>query len=324
MTETTRLSLPLINLGQSQKEVTHNEALLLLDSLLQIIIEKNGMNSPPAEKEIGQCWIVGAQPESDWQYHHNDIAIWTSGGWRFVSPVTGMLVLNKDNQSFITYNIDGWISNKVSTLSNVDNLGIGTSADANNALLVEANGILFSAIDTESGGSGNTKLVINKPASNNKGSFLFQTDFSARAEFGCLGNDDLTVKVTNNGANYHDALKISPAQKGRMSLLSCEKVTATGSSKSNAKQLTRQMNKIIGGGNNSGVKLPAPEPGDVIFIGNGITASGEVIIKIYPHDGGTILTLGDALYHNAYKNNNYICFALTSNYWSCHIGNYPT
>lgn len=49
MAETTsRLELPLILPSQAQKHVTHNEALLRLDGLVQLVLEGLEATTPPA------------------------------------------------------------------------------------------------------------------------------------------------------------------------------------------------------------------------------------------------------------------------------------
>ena len=44
MTDTPRLALPVIEAAQAQKHVTHNEALVLLDALVQLTIESRTLN----------------------------------------------------------------------------------------------------------------------------------------------------------------------------------------------------------------------------------------------------------------------------------------
>ena len=90
--QTARFALPLIDPGQSQKEMTHNEALALLDAALQPAVRGVGATLPPAAPAIGDQWIVGAAPGGDWAGRANAIAAWTTGGWRFVVPVEGMSV----------------------------------------------------------------------------------------------------------------------------------------------------------------------------------------------------------------------------------------
>ncbi|MFS0737167.1 DUF2793 domain-containing protein [Sphingomonas sp. 1P06PA] len=91
MTETTpRLDLPLIAAGQAQKEIVHNEALAILEHLTLPVAETIGDAAPPADAAVGRSWIVGAAPIGAWTGQAGAIACRTAGGWRFVTPVSGM------------------------------------------------------------------------------------------------------------------------------------------------------------------------------------------------------------------------------------------
>ncbi len=90
MPTTPRFALPLLAVAQAQKEVTHNEALTLLDALVHTAFEAGPLAAPPASPADGQCWIVGAASTGAWTGQENSIAVWTGGGWRFASPREGM------------------------------------------------------------------------------------------------------------------------------------------------------------------------------------------------------------------------------------------
>jgi hypothetical protein len=88
---TDRHALPLLQAGQAQKEMTHNEALVLLDLIAGAAAEAVA-EVPPAEPEPGQCWIVGAAPVGAWTGQADALAGWTESGWRFVVPREGLVV----------------------------------------------------------------------------------------------------------------------------------------------------------------------------------------------------------------------------------------
>lgn len=89
MSESARLGLPLLQPGQAQKDLTHNEALALLDIAVQASVVAVGTNVPPADPMPGTCWIVGSAPVGAWAGQAWAIAGWTAGGWRFVAPRLG-------------------------------------------------------------------------------------------------------------------------------------------------------------------------------------------------------------------------------------------
>lgn len=87
-----RFALPLLQSGQAQKEIFHNEAITLLDLIVQATVVDAGLTVPPDAPEPGQAWIVGPAPTGAWTGRANAIAGWTDGGWRFVTPAEGMAV----------------------------------------------------------------------------------------------------------------------------------------------------------------------------------------------------------------------------------------
>ncbi|MBU9710139.1 DUF2793 domain-containing protein, partial [Paenibacillus sp. AK121] len=82
-------------------------------------------------------------------------------------------------------------------------LGLGgATADATNRLSINAPASLFNHA-----GAGH-QVKVNKASATDTGSFLFQTGFSGRAEFGLTGSDDFQVKVSNDGATWFNALQL--------------------------------------------------------------------------------------------------------------------
>lgn len=83
MATTGDLGLPLIATQQQSPEVTHNEALYLLQALLNGVIDY-GINTPAINPTEGDSYIIGAAPTGAWAGRANCVAIYTSGGWRFI------------------------------------------------------------------------------------------------------------------------------------------------------------------------------------------------------------------------------------------------
>jgi hypothetical protein len=86
------LGLPLLAAGQAQKEITHNEALVLIDALIAARVEAANAVTPPAAPVAGQCWALGASPTGAWQGKGGQLAVWTAGGWRFCAVAAGFAV----------------------------------------------------------------------------------------------------------------------------------------------------------------------------------------------------------------------------------------
>ncbi|WP_240885562.1 DUF2793 domain-containing protein [Sphingomonas sp. SFZ2018-12] len=87
--KTPRFSLPMLYAGQAQKELTHNEALVAIDTLLHLVV-RGTTGLPPEDPTPGDCWIVGAPATDVWTGREGQIATWTTGGWRHHVPTVGM------------------------------------------------------------------------------------------------------------------------------------------------------------------------------------------------------------------------------------------
>lgn len=114
--ETYRHKLPLLAVGQAQKEHTHNEALSLVDSLLNLSVLTIA-NDPSVADEIlnenpninGTSWLIGDQPSGIWQGHRNQIAIWSPNGWRYLMPIKGMQIYHEMLKCRIIFDDGQWI-----------------------------------------------------------------------------------------------------------------------------------------------------------------------------------------------------------------------
>ena len=87
MSETLRLKLPLIHSNQAQKEITHNEALQMLDGIINPVVEAVSIAHPPEDSKAGELMLVGVQAEGMFSGHENKLAQnLGNNGWRFYSP----------------------------------------------------------------------------------------------------------------------------------------------------------------------------------------------------------------------------------------------
>ncbi|MCW1840617.1 DUF2793 domain-containing protein [Prosthecomicrobium hirschii] len=217
MTATARLALPLIEAGQAQKHVTHNEALAALDRLVQALVIDRDLAAPPASPAEGAGYIVAASPTGAWTGQAGRIATWVSGGWTFTVPAAGLRVWLADEARLMVWTGSAWVDpvagaiGAISALQNLTRLGIGTTADATNPLAAKLNTMLFAALATGEGGTGDLRQTASKEAAGNTLSLLFQTAYSGRAELGLVGSDDFSLKVSADGASWTEALKLVAA-----------------------------------------------------------------------------------------------------------------
>ena len=104
-----RLALPLIAPGQAQKEMTHNEALALVDMFVQPVVRAVAPATVPANPMLGQCWIIGTGATGVWAGHDGALACWTSGGWCFVAAFEGMSVWSLADKMTVVRGAANWV-----------------------------------------------------------------------------------------------------------------------------------------------------------------------------------------------------------------------
>lgn len=118
MTQSTdRLALPLLFAGQAQKEVTHNEALVRSDILIQASVEGAPLATPPTAPQAGECWIVATGATGVWSGKSTYIACWTAGGWIFLAPQPGWRVLRLDEMQMLYFDGADWSEGEVRAAS---------------------------------------------------------------------------------------------------------------------------------------------------------------------------------------------------------------
>lgn len=213
MSDTTRLGLPLIEAGQAQKHVTHNEALRVLDALVQAVALDRDLGVPPASPADGATWIVGPSPSAGWAGHAGELAVRADGAWTFLAPTVGWTVWLVDEACPVVWDGGAWrpLVEAIGQLTGLLGLGVGTAPDATNRLAVRSPAALFTGEPASGGGTGDMRLTVAKEASGDTASLLLQTGWSGRAELGLLANDDLAVKVSTDGAAWTEALRIAAA-----------------------------------------------------------------------------------------------------------------
>lgn len=77
------LGIPFVAAQQEQPEITHNEAIVMLQAM-QVGVIQVGLNTPPGSPTDGDSYVIGPSPTGAWAGRANTVAYRTSGGWRFV------------------------------------------------------------------------------------------------------------------------------------------------------------------------------------------------------------------------------------------------
>jgi hypothetical protein len=105
---TGRLKLPYILQAQAQKEVTHNQALNILDVLVNTVALAI-TNTPPDKVNEGEIYIVGDNPQGIFDGNANNLAQVSEGSWTFYRPLNYMEVMVVDKKQKFTFVDNVWL-----------------------------------------------------------------------------------------------------------------------------------------------------------------------------------------------------------------------
>lgn len=181
MSTTPNLTLPYIEAAQAQKHVTHNEAIRALDCLVQLSVLDRTFAAPPGSPVEGARYIVAASPTGAWSGQAGKIAAFQDGTWAFYPASEGGLAWVAAEDILIAWSGSAWISATQGALNPTPLIGVNATADTTNRLTVSSSASLFNHAGTDH------QIKINKAATANAASQLFQTGFSGRAEIGQIG-----------------------------------------------------------------------------------------------------------------------------------------
>jgi hypothetical protein len=98
--ESAKLRIPYIAAAQAQKHVTHNEAMTLLDTLVQLSVIDKDLSAPPGSPTEGDTYIVASSGTGAWIGWDKRIARFIDGIWRSYLPGEG------DGAGWLAYVID--------------------------------------------------------------------------------------------------------------------------------------------------------------------------------------------------------------------------
>jgi len=205
---TTHLLLPYILAAQAQKHVTHNEALRILDGLVQLSVLDRDLTAPPASPTDGDRYIVGSSAIGEWAGWDLNVALWTDGAWLRLPPRSGWRAWVEDEGLLLVYDGAGWVGTTPTTLQNLALLGLGTTADGANPFSAKLNAALWTAKTVAEGGTGDLFYTMNKETSGDDLGLTLQTGFVTKALLGLFGSDKFRLAVSADGASFFDGLLV--------------------------------------------------------------------------------------------------------------------
>ena len=193
------LDMPYLMPSQAQKHVTHNEALQHLDAIVQMSVLAFDAVVPPGAPEAGDRYALGAGTINAWAGHDGELAVWDGVAWQFFAPQTGWHAWGEAESELRVFHDGHW------NAPTHTELGINASANTTNRLAVAAEATLLTH-----DGNGH-QLKVNKAASSDTASLLYQSNWTGHAEMGLTGDNNWSLKVSPDGANWTEALTIDSA-----------------------------------------------------------------------------------------------------------------
>lgn len=242
MENTNYLKLPLLIPNQSGKEITHNEALVFIDNILQNGAVDRHLQVPPTSPNVNDLYIVANGASGVWEGKDNQIAFYDNG-WKYLNPREGSTLWVNDEDCLYSFNGSVWVQSSSGSSSEGNPGGDGgatclnelsdvvissiakynilqhngekfintSSIDSIEMLGVNATADTTNKLSVKSEAilfdniGNNAQVKVNKAAITNVATHLFQTGYSGRAEFGLAGNDNFTLKVSSNGTEWHES-----------------------------------------------------------------------------------------------------------------------
>ncbi|MDA8870160.1 DUF2793 domain-containing protein [Rhizobiaceae bacterium] len=201
MDTTSNLDLPYILSAQGQKHVTHNEALRMLDALVNLAA-LGETAIPPSDALEGDRHIVGVDAEGLWAGRTGALAAMQDGAWQFYQPRPGWRCYDMAAAAVRVWDGTAWnaLTGTGDEIQNLSAIGVGTTADEANRLSVSSPGTLL----THDG--SDHRLVVNKASADDTAALLFQTGHTGHAQFGLFGDDDFRVSVSADGSTWRDSI----------------------------------------------------------------------------------------------------------------------
>ena len=208
---TNRLSLPTILPAQAQKHVTHNEALQILDAIVQLVVVSDDQVAPPFGALDDEVYIVAPGATGDWAGQSGALAILQGGAWMFLVPRPGWRAMVLSRNTMVSFDGMAWSAMAASELGNVQSFGLGQAVDPAARFAATLNAATWSAVTVGDGGSGDMNMILNREGSGDDLGFTFQTSFTSQAVLGQFGSDEIRLSVSDDGITFRDGWSVDLA-----------------------------------------------------------------------------------------------------------------
>jgi hypothetical protein len=179
MTTSINLGIPYIASQQAQPDVTHNDALVMIQVLLASGVWQVGLNTPPSTPANGDAYIIGSSPSGIWVGKENCIAAYYQDQWYYIpgfdsdgtqiemtEAQVGLMVWSKPDGDFYIWTDTGSPSVLAWTASGLGGglSGIGVKDD-NSTVVASATTLDFAGAGVTVTDDGGGEALVTIPGS---------------------------------------------------------------------------------------------------------------------------------------------------------------
>jgi hypothetical protein len=108
MSSTPNLGIDYMTDGQAGAYIVVNDALNIIDALIQLSIKDRDLATPPASPANGDRYLVVATATGAWTGQEGKIAAYYDG-WIFITPKEGFSMWVDDEDTRLDFNGSNWL-----------------------------------------------------------------------------------------------------------------------------------------------------------------------------------------------------------------------
>jgi hypothetical protein len=197
MADTPHLLLPYLDAAQAQKHVTVNEALRLLDAVVQLSVKDRDLTAPPGSPAEGDRYIVASGATAAWSAWDLNIAARLDGAWTKLVPREGWLAHVDDEDIYLRWTGSAWETLRARPMLTIGGTltiasGVVTASQAYHTIDTEA-AAASDNLDTINGAAAGLILVVRAAndartvvAKDGTGNLRLANDFSMNSDTDAL------------------------------------------------------------------------------------------------------------------------------------------
>lgn len=213
MPDSPNLILPYIQASQAQKHITHNEAIKLLDGIVQLGVLSRIVAAPPGSPVDGDRYIVASGATGLWAGWDLNVAFYVDGAWVRLIPRVGWIAYSVADAAFYSWNGSAWVAfgggGGGGGPTFPDNtFGITDNADPTKIARFEVSGITTGTTRTYSLPNTTSTLAVLAATQTFTGTTTFSGTFTVSAATASLGTATTTSTANvGTGANTSGVTK---------------------------------------------------------------------------------------------------------------------